>query len=155
MKMKFYLILILQILVLNLFSSEEKNLNSFFKLNEKQNKLKLNLKEIQICKVKTKDYIDLNEYDVQECYFLDKNLSSKLKQIIEEHKKKKEIQLVFLKDQKQKIKPILESKELIYQVHSILYSKKTKTFHIELLKGKEEYYYFLFDPEQIQIEETE
>lgn len=142
-------------LLLIISPSEEKNLYSFFKINDKQNKLKLNTKEIQICKIKTKDYIELNEYDVQECYFLDKNLTAKLKEIVEEHKKKKEIQLVFLKDQKLKVKPILETKDSTYEVHSILYYKKTKTYHLELLKGREEYYYFLFDPDQILIEETQ
>ncbi len=148
----FFLILLF---LLNLFSSEEKNPFSFFKINDKQNKLKINTKEIQICKIKTKDYLDLNEYDVQECYFLDKNLTAKLKEIVEEHKNKKEIQLIFLKDQKQKVKPILETKDSTYEVHSILYYKKTKTYHLELLKGREEYYYFLFDPDQILIEETQ
>lgn len=148
-------ILTLCFVLIPLFSVEEKNLISFFKINGKINKLKYKLKEIQLCKIKTKDIILINEYNVEECYFLEKNLTSKLKEIIAEHPKKNEIQLLFLRDQKLKMMPTLESNNMLYSVHSILFYKKTKTFHFELLKEPNEYYYFRFDPDQVQIENVE
>ena len=151
--MKFFLLLYL--LTINIFSTEEKNLNPFFFLTGKNNKLKVKFKDTQACRVKTNDIVEIEDYKIIECYFLDQNFSAKLKEIISENSKKREIQIIFLRNQKDKINPLVEQKGVTYLVRSIIYYKKTKSYHLELTNSKDEYYFFNFQPEQIQIETIE
>jgi hypothetical protein len=146
---------LLYIIAMSIFSTEEKNLNPFFFLMGKSNKLKVKSKDTQACRIKTNDIVEIENFKIIECYFLDQNFPAKLKEIISENVKKREIQIIFLRNQKEKINPLIEHKGVTYFVHSILYYKKTKSYHLELTNSKDEYYFFNFQPDQIQIETIE
>ena len=137
----------------NVFGVEERNPLPFYYLTAKPFKLKANLKDHKLCRVKLSEVVQYKNIELLDCYNLDKKLSETVKLIHEKNPKKNELNLMFVDENKKIINPALNTSEGSYTVKSILYFKKSKAHHIELNDTSGGYFYFTYDPTQVIIGE--
>jgi hypothetical protein len=137
----------------SIFAVEERNPLPFYYLTAKPFKIKLNLKTYKLCRVKLNDVIQYKNIELIDCYDLDRKLSETVKLIQEKNSKKNELNLMFVDENKKIANPELYTSDGVYTVKSILYFKKNKAHHIELMDKSGGYYYFTYDPSQVGVGE--
>ncbi|MBP9888012.1 MAG: hypothetical protein KBF93_17065 [Leptospiraceae bacterium] len=145
--------LILIILSLSLESVEERDPIPFYYLPSKTSKVKLNLKRNKICRVKLKEVVHFKNIETLDCYEIDKKLSHTIKLIIEKNEKKNEINLMFVDETNKIVNPEIQTTNGNYTIKSIIYLKKDKSNHIELIDKNDGYNYFTYDPLHLTVVE--
>ncbi len=141
------------IILFPIIAVEERNPLPFYYLTAKPFKIKINLKTYKLCRVKLNDVIQYKNIELIDCYDLDRKVSETVKLIQEKNSKKNELNLMFVDENKKIVNPELHTSEGVYTVKSILYFKKNKAHHIELMDKTGGYYYFTYDPGQVGVGE--
>jgi len=149
----FLLGLILIILSLTLESVEERDPIPFYYLPSKISKVKVNLKRNKLCRVKLKEVVLYKNIETIGCYEIDKKFSNTIKSIIEKNETKNEINLMFIDETNKIVNPEIQTTNGNYTIKSIIYLKKDKSNHIELIDKNGGYNYFTYDPTYLTVVE--
>ena len=128
----------------NIFSTEETNPHPFFYINQNNIQIQIKNKNVKLCTIFSKSFLNYNEFKVKNCNELQPNLSTILDPVIESNDKK-EIILLFVDENNKLYSPIVRFKKREMKLISIIYNLKDKSTYMELNNFKNNYLFLGFN----------